>query len=66
MKAKIGLVSRHTNITGIIMLCEDYEAAGMSFRPVMLVSKNDCESLANINCVSAVHSMTDLITAFEK
>lgn len=65
-ESKIGLISRHPNITGITMLREDYEAAGMTFRPVMLVSKNDCESLAEKDCVSAVHSMTDLIAAFDK
>ena len=65
-ESKIGLISRHPNITGVTMLREDYEAAGMPFRPVMLVSRNDCESLANKDCVSAVHSMTDLIAAFDK
>ena len=65
-ESKIGLVSRHPNITGITMLREDYEAAGMTFRPVMLVSEKDCGTLADRNCVSAVHSMTDLIAAFDK
>ena len=48
------------------MLREDYEAAGMEFRPVMLVSKNDCENVADNECVSAVHSMKDLVAAFDK
>ncbi len=65
-ESKIGLISRHPNITGITMLRDDYEAAGMTFRPVMLVSNNNCESLADKDCVSAVHSMTDLIAAFDK
>ena len=65
-ESKIGLISRHPNITGITMLRKDYESAGMTFRPVMLVSKNDCESLVDRECVSAVHSMTDLIAAFDK
>ena len=65
-KSKIGLISRHPNITGITMLRKDYEAAGQTFRPVMLVSKNDCEKLADRDSVSAVHSMTDLIAAFDK
>ncbi len=65
-ESKIGLISRHPNITGITMLREDYEAAGMDFRPVMLVSNNDCENVTDNDCVSAVHSMKDLIEAFDK
>lgn len=65
-ESKIGLISRHPNITGLTMLREDYEAAGMDFRPVMLVSKNDCDNVADNDCVSAVHSMKDLIAAFDK
>ena len=65
-ESKIGLISRHPNITGITMLREDYEAVGMDFRPVMLVSKNNCEKIADNDCVSAVHSMKDLIAAFDK
>lgn len=65
-ESEIGLISRHPNITGITMLREDYEAAGMTFRPVMLVSKEDCENAADKDCVSAVHSMTALIAAFDK
>ena len=65
-ESKIGLISRHPNITGITMLREDYEAAGMKFRPVMLVSKNNCEDVADKSSVSAVHSMKDLIAAFDK
>lgn len=65
-ESKIGLISRHPNITGITMLREDYENAGMKFRPVMLVSKNNCEKTADNDCVSAVHSMKDLIAAFDK
>ena len=65
-ESKIGLISRHPNITGITMLREDYEKAGMKFRPVMLVSKNNCEKIADNDCVSAVHSMKDLIAAFDK
>ncbi len=65
-ESRIGLISRHPNITGITMLREDYEAAGIDFRPVMLVSKNGCENIANNDCVSAVHSMKDLIAAFDK
>ncbi len=61
-----GLISRHPNITGLTMLREDYEAAGMTFRPVTLVSKENCEGAADKDCVSAVHSMTDLIAAFDK
>ena len=66
IESKIGLISRHPNITGITMLRRDYEAAGMTFRPAMLVSKNDCEAAAGKDCVSAVHSMKDLIAAFDK
>ena len=65
-ESKIGLISRHPNITGLTMLREDYETAGMDFRPVMLVSKNDCENVADNDCVSAVHSMKDLIASFDK
>ena len=65
-ESKIGLISRHPNITGITMLREDYEKAGMKFRPVMLVSKNNCENVADKSSVSAVHSMKDLIAAFDK
>ena len=65
-ESKIGLISRHPNITGITMLREDYEAAGSNFRPVMLVSKNNCEKAADKEYVSAVHSMKDLIAAFDK
>ncbi|SFW27701.1 ABC transporter permease [Ruminococcus flavefaciens] len=65
-ESKIGLISRHPNITGITMLREDYEAVGMDFRPVMLVSRNNCENTADNDCVSAVHSMKDLIAAFDK
>ena len=65
-ESEIGLISRHPNITGITMLREDYEAAGMTFRPVMLVSENNCEGAADKEYVSAVHSMTDLIAAFDK
>jgi len=65
-ESKIGLISRHPNITGITMLREDYEAAGLNFRPVMLVSKNNCEKAADKEYVSAVHSMKDLIAAFDK
>jgi len=65
-ESKIGLISRHPNITGITILREDYEAAGMDFRPVMLVSKNNCENVADKSSVSAVHSMKDLIAAFDK
>ncbi len=65
-ESEIGLISRHPNITGITMLREDYEAAGMDFHPVMLVSKNNCENIADNECVSAVHSMKDLIAAFDK
>lgn len=65
-ESKIGLISRHPNITGITMLREDYEAAGMKFRPIMLVSPNNCEDVADKSSVSAVHSMKDLIAAFDK
>ena len=65
-ESKIGLISRHPNITGITMLREDYEKAEMTFRPVMLVSKNNCENIADHDYVSAVHSMKDLIAAFDK
>jgi len=65
-ESKIGLISRHPNITGITMLREDYEAVGMDFRPVMLVSPNNCEDVADKSSVSAVHSMKDLIAAFDK
>ena len=63
---RIGLISRHPNITGITMLRDDYEAGGMTFSPNMLVSKNDCSSAADKEYVSAVHSMKDLIEAFDK
>ncbi|MBR3668380.1 MAG: ABC transporter permease [Ruminococcus sp.] len=66
IESRIGLISRHPNITGITMLREDYEKAGMTFRPIMLVSKNNCEKAADNECVSAVHSMKDLIEAFDK
>ena len=49
-ESRVGLISRHPNITGI----------------TMLVSKNDCGAVAGKDCVSAVHSMTDLIDAFDK
>ena len=65
-ESRIGLISRHPNITGITMLREDYEKADMTFRPVMLVSKNNCENAADYDSVSAVHSMKDLIAAFDK
>ncbi len=65
-ESKIGLISRHPNITGITMLREDFEAAGETFRPVMLVSKENCDNAADRNYVSAVHSMKDLIAAFDK
>lgn len=65
-ESEIGLISRHPNITGITMLREDYEKADMTFRPVMLVSKNNCDNVADKDCVSAVHSMKDLIEAFDK
>jgi putative ABC transport system permease protein len=65
-ESQIGLISRHPNITGITMLREDYEKADMIFRPVMLVSKNNCENVVDHDCVSAVHSMKDLIAAFDK
>ncbi|MBQ5339336.1 MAG: FtsX-like permease family protein [Oscillospiraceae bacterium] len=65
-ESRIGLISRHPNITGITMLRADYEKADMTFRPVMLVSKKDCENVAGHDCVSAVHSMKDLIAAFDK
>ena len=65
-ESKIGLISRHPNITGITMMREDYEKAGMTFRPVMMVSEDNCEKAADNKCVSAVHSMTDLIEAFDK
>lgn len=65
-ESKIGLISRHPNITGITMLRKDYEKAGMTFRPIMLVSKNNCDAIAEKEFVSAVHSMKDLITAFDK
>ena len=65
-ESRIGLISRHPNITGITMLREDYEAAGMTFRPVMLVSKNNCENASDKSYVSAVHSMKDLIDSFDK
>ncbi|MBR1431895.1 ABC transporter permease [Ruminococcus sp.] len=65
-ESRIGLVSRHPNITGITMLRSDYEAAGLTFRPIMLVSKNNCEKAIDNDCVSAVHSMKDLIAAFDK
>ena len=65
-ESRIGRISRHPNITGITMLREDYEKADMTFRPVMLVSKNNCEKAAGNECVSAVHSMKDLIAAFDK
>ena len=66
IESRIGLISRHPNITGITMLREDYEKAGMTFRPIMLVAKNNCEKAADNECVSAVHSMKDLIEAFDK
>ncbi len=65
-ESKIGLISRHPNITGITMLRKDYEKTGAAFRPIMLVSQNNCEKAAEKDCVSAVHSMTDLIAAFDK
>lgn len=65
-ESRIGLISRHPNITGITILRENYEAADMTFRPVMLVSKNNCENVAGKDCVSAVHSMKDLIEAFDR
>lgn len=65
-RSRIGLISRHPNITGITMLREDYEKLGMSFRPVMLVSEKDCSDASDRDCVSAVHSMKDLIEAFDK
>ena len=65
-ESKIGLISRHPNITGITLLREDYEKADMTFRPVMLVSKKNCENVADNDSVSAVHSMKDLIAAFDK
>ncbi len=65
-KAEIGVISRHPSITGITMLREDYEAAGMQFAPSMLVTKNDCTDAADNDYVSAVHSMKDLQAAFDK
>jgi len=65
-ESKIGLISRHPNITGITMLREDYENSDMTFRPIMLVSKKNCEKAADKDFVSAVHSMKDLIAAFDK
>lgn len=47
-ESRIGLVSRHPNITGITMLRNDYEAADLTFRPIMLVSKNNCEKLSTM------------------
>lgn len=66
IESKIGLISRHPNITGITMLRKDYEVAGETFRPVMLVSKSDCSGAEDKGYVSAVHSMKDLIAAFDK
>ena len=48
------------------MLREDYEAKGFDFKPMMLVSKNDCSKAKDRDYVSAVHSMTDLKAAFDK
>ena len=45
-ESKIGLISRHPNITGITMLRKDYEKTGAAFRPIMLVSQNNCEKAA--------------------
>ena len=64
--SRIGMISRHPNIIGITMLRKDYEALDMTFRPVMLVSKENCEDAADEDCVSDVHSMDDLIEAFDK
>ena len=65
-ESTVGLISRHPSITGITMLREDYEALGLEFRPVMMVSQNDCTSVKGADSVSAVHSMTDLRAAFDK
>ena len=66
IESKIGLISRHPSVTGITMLREDYEAKGFDFKPMMLVSKNDCSKAKDRSYVSAVHSMTDLKAAFDK
>ncbi|MBR1393457.1 MAG: ABC transporter permease [Ruminococcus sp.] len=65
-ESTVGLISRHPSVTGITMLREDYEALGLEFRPVMMVSKNDCTFVKGDECVSAVHSMTDLRASFDK
>ncbi|MBR1422715.1 MAG: ABC transporter permease [Ruminococcus sp.] len=65
-ESTVGLISRHPSITGITMLREDYEAQGFEFSPAMMVSKNDCTSAKDSDCVSAVHSMNDLRASFDK
>lgn len=65
-ESRIGLISRHPSVTGITMLREDYEDMGFDFKPMMMVSKNDCSKAADRDYVAAVHSMTDLKAAFDK
>ncbi len=66
IESKIGLISRHPSITGITILREDYEDEGFEFVPQMLVTRKDCSELKGNELVSAVHSMDDLKTAFDK
>lgn len=65
-ESRIGLISRHPSVTGITMLREDYEDMGFDFKPMMMVSKNDCSKAADRDYVAAVYSMTDLKEAFDK
>ena len=66
-EAKVGLINRHPNYSGVTMLREDYEEAGASYVPTMLYTDNDidAEELAGKPGILAIHDDKDLKESFD-
>jgi len=66
-EAKVGLINRHPNYSGVTMLREDYEEMGASYLPTILYSDHNIETedLASKPGILAVHDDKDLKESFD-
>ncbi len=64
-EAKVGLINRHPNFSGITMLRADYEASGAEYRPTLLYSSSSSIVETDQNGILAVHDDNDLKESFD-
>jgi len=64
-EAKVGLINRHPNFSGVTMLRSDYEASGAAYLPNILYSNASSVDISGQPGILAVHDDKDLKESFD-